>query len=59
MPRVDERMDAMRATLADDRALLAELARDDGRAMRGTFARIRGTLSVLRGARDLRRTILG
>lgn len=59
LPRVDERLDDTRAALAAGRPRLEALARDDGRAMRATFARIRGTLNVLRSARDLRRTILG
>ena len=57
LPRFDERIASAGATLADDRALLDELGRDGGRALRATFARIRGTLSLVRTARELRRTI--
>ena len=59
LPPFDERVARARQALARERALLEGLRPDDPRALAGTIARIRGTLSVLRSARDLRRTILG
>lgn len=57
LPRFDQRVADMRASLAADRATLERLAGADAGAARETLARIRGTLGLLRSARDVGRTI--
>lgn len=59
LPRLDARVDSLRASLADDRQLLEGALHDDAAALRGTFERIRGTLRLLHNARELGRTIWG
>jgi hypothetical protein len=59
LPRFDARLADAQQALADDRALLDELRRDDGRHMRATIARIRGTLTFLGSASELRRKFWG
>jgi hypothetical protein len=59
LPRFDVRLADAQQTLADDRQLLDELRRDGGRPIRGTVERIRGTLTFLGSASELRRKFRG
>jgi hypothetical protein len=59
LPSLDERMTRLSTQLRSTRAAAEALTRDEAEQMRTTFARIRGTLNVLHGMRELRRTILG
>ena len=59
LPRLDARLADAQQALADDRQLPDELRRDGGRPMRGTVARIRGTLTFLGSASELRRKFWG
>jgi hypothetical protein len=59
LPRLDARLADTATRLGSQRDTLKSLAHDEGRAMRTTIPRIRGTLDMLGAMRDLRRTILG
>lgn len=59
LPRFDARLAEAQQSLADDRLMLDELRRDDGHLIRGTVARIRGTLTFLGTASEIRRKFRG
>lgn len=59
LPRFDARLAEARRALADFRLMLDGLRRDDGRHIRATVARIRGTLTFLGTAAEMRRKFRG
>jgi hypothetical protein len=59
LPRFDARLAGAQQELADVRLMLDELGREDGRHIRETVARIRGTLTLLGTASEMRRKFRG